>query len=271
MPLPVAQLDRTHESRLVGREQLNIDLEWEPIIRSIVEFKDAIDRSALLEEEMLTLAERELLAQNDFVPANSKNFDRSPEGFRKLIMGPFEFKKTDLKRTCLVVPDWSVLGYLRRPQYINRLHDAASIIKNDVDRLNDAFISCYGGIPLFFAGEGKNRASLHREAGLSYLASIVMHGYPAARSLSFQRVAGCKNLVALHAKRRFSKATALLPFPAISIPLLRAYGAAEIRRPWVGFLYPFRKIYRDRNDMQAWGFRSPKSMRERLLTPASQR
>lgn len=245
---------------------LPVDEGWRLIIEPITLFKDAVDRVRDAEGKKTTIRseDRKILAAHN-VDANAlREIDKArsgsltgPMNFVQLVLGPFigEYGSTIGQ---IRIPSWSALGW--QFKYLNESalteESAFKFLMQTIEpSLPRATATCFGGIPLFVSGEGKNRGSFHRRYEFNQLVEIRTGSYPDAHELRLQSVAFVCDFVALHCFQGRQKTTALLPLPKLSVPLLEAYGVQWIPSPWFGLFLPWIDVLIDSGDKWWVGYR----------------
>ena len=242
--IELAGLDRRVNS-------LQIDPRWQAVIEPVVLFKDALDRvqnAAQVQEADCNLIQRHGLTVNE-VRSSSFRPAVLPTQFAELILGPFCGPVERAKvRAC--VPAWAALGWVRKKAHL----DAPPLVANAARTLLASMYretrrsrfagtaSCYGGIPLFICSDGKSRGAFHRTHGFRQMIRVRAGEFPDAAALRVQRVAFHPKLIALHWQHGTKKETALLPFPALSLPILESYGVRLSEELWLGMLLPYSRI-----------------------------
>ena len=168
----------------------------------------------------------------------SHGFVKKPSGrgvggltFIRWLFGPFW--QSSLEGDLCRVPAWACVGWNRKQRPALPAAEAADVAR-DLDEqtrrnVDERSIGHWlAPFPLVLMGEGQNRVDLYEEHGLPLMTQLRIASIAPAASLRLQRVFGCKDLAALHCDdARFwlhGQATALLPFPALAVPVLEAYG-----------------------------------------------
>jgi hypothetical protein len=255
-----ATIDATPDGEL-----LEVDPRWREVIEPITLFKDAIDRVAeartgqpektpIRAEDRRTLVEHGIDDADQLRALSEEGVAgaiRGPKSFIKLLLGDFKGEFSPSTKQ-VRIPPWTALGqnykYFGIADYApdgKCEFEERQKIEQDLDE--PACATCYGGIPLFAAGEGKNRGSFHRKYNLDQLIFIRTAKYPDGRYLELQSVAFQKNLVLLRIYAVDPNGTefedsVLLPFAQLSIPLLKAHGARELKRPWFGLFWLWKPV-----------------------------
>lgn len=234
-------------------QPLLVDDTWRVVVEPITLLKDAVDRVRDAEghEIAIRIDDRARLAAHNINADELRKFDKEgagvltePISFVQLIMGPF-IGTYESKIWQVRAPSWSVLGW--QFKHLNKSLSQEASPREYMEKVIEASpvkatASCFGGIPLFISGEGKNRCSFHHQHELSQLVGIRLGPYPDARVLRLQSVAFVSDFVALHCYQNGQKITALLPFPKLSIPLLEAHGVQKTPSTWFGLFWPWTTI-----------------------------
>lgn len=240
---------------------LNIDESWRPIVQPITHFKDAIDRvregeSAIVDSDRellksygINAAELRALPKGAF-DGPARHLTAYPDGLAGFILGTFGGAYSS-PTTLAHVPAWATLGWLRKPGYLNASRPTSDEARGRLAKIyretrrdrKDGTVTCFGGIPLFVCGEGKNRGAFHRDHSFRQLVRIRLAPFPIADHLTLQRVAFHHDLLALHCRTAQGiTETALLPFGSLSVPVLESYGVQWRPGVWRGILWPFSVI-----------------------------
>lgn len=211
-------------------------------------------------------------------------FEKVPSGrgvsgnsFISWFFGPFW--RAGLATELCRVPAWSCIGWNRR-QRPALPPDEAFAVARELDNqtrrggTERAIGHWFAPFPLVLMGEGQHRVDLYGAQALPLLVQLRIATIARAASLRLQRVLGCDDLLALHcSESRFcgrAESTALLPFPALAVPLLEAYGVR-----WAGgrhLLTPRSRPLRDAaehpwNDpTRGWRRWRPRVWRQLLLS-----
>lgn len=91
-----------------------------------------------------------------------------PDHFLKILFGRWIWRADGESCGWYLIPEWATLGWVRK--YENIASVSPVVAKTEASALDcaiqqgisDNTTYCIGGIPLLYAGEGKNRASLQR-------------------------------------------------------------------------------------------------------------
>lgn len=217
----------------------------------------------------------------------SRGFTKRPSGrgvdseaFIRWFFGPFW--RSSLESDLCRVTAWACVGWNRHQRASMPADDALRLARqlDDHTRGDDsqrAIGHWFEPFPLVLMGEGKNRVDLYREHDLPLLVQLRIAALAPAASLMLKPVLGCDNLVALECLDasfwRDGERIALLPFPDLAVPLLRAYGVQWARGRHV--LTPRSRALHGAGrkpwlDGDLWRLRAwrPSSWRQALLSQA---
>lgn len=237
---------------------LNVDPRWKESIEPITLFKDAIDRvieagTKLHEKMPVSEKDRLLLAEQGIHAAllrarysSGSASGQVPMNFIGLILGPFcEGVLEPVKQ--VYVPPWTTLGW-KSKHFGKKEYEADEREKlnarEEIEKHSGkpASGTCFNGIPLFIAGEGKNRCSFHRQYELDQLIWFYRGIYPNPCELLMQPVLSRINLVMLHWTKENTRLSTLLQFPKLSVKLLEMYGVKWSPTP-IRAILPFTKVH----------------------------
>src|ERR1035437_4578303 len=168
-------------------ELLKVGPRWKEVIEPITLFKDAIDRvveaptgTGKKKKDPIRSEDRRILAEHGIDADHLRSLGQQgsgaiqgPTSFIQLILGPFTGESSQYIKQ-VRIPPWTALGWKFKHF---RPEDYKSDGKREVDKKKDterepANATCFGGIPLLAAGEGKNRGSFHRQYNFDQLIFI---------------------------------------------------------------------------------------------------
>lgn len=249
---------------------LVIDPIWRKSVERACLLKDALDHAIRWPEKCYGIPsiESTLLkvgfVSADFAHGGHKLGPQQPDMFVKLLMGQW-FSRQDKKGEaigCVRVPAWSVMGWVRKDSYaetptlpLDEIKQLAKDVPSGATKSDPApSLNCIGGIPLFFAGEGKNRAQLFRLAERPYDSVCTWYSAPDVKKFVAARLVMTKNIVVLRGidedGRRFAD---ILPFGKLSTELLAAAGVSRQARPSLsGWLALWRTLWRKFDESNKW-------------------
>lgn len=226
---------------------VSIDARWRPLLNRACELKEALDhllrwpvQAARNEGMSNCLAVHGLRAQD--AEAVQGEFRYSfPDHFAGALLGSwFGHHGQDRAVGWCSIPPWAVLGWVRKDAYKATVDLSATMLQEtatQVDAQQPAErITTYGveGIPLFWAGEGKNRTQLFRLANLPRNAPLLLYPRPRLERFCVRRLRIFPGIAVLeyHSGERD-----ILPFADLSIELLCAMGVRHVARPSLAALW----------------------------------
>jgi hypothetical protein len=236
----VATTERLGADRIVHR--LEAGDAWRPLIEAITQFKLRLDR-VLNRAAWLAGA----VAGDDIAWAAALGFECSeapsginPEAFLALIVGPFRARcEPRFSPRLSRIPPWAAVGWQRRRHQAFDAADARArraAIDAETIAHGDGSGRWLRPLPLVICGEGKHRTQLHAQFFDDLLANLEATDLPRPGALRLRRVLGAPQLLALQCRGEAGWETALLPFPALSLPLFAALGVVPrgwwIAAPW---------------------------------------
>ena len=158
--------------------ELLIDPSWREFIEPITRLKDAIDVAGRWPEVAkksdwvrITLANAGLTEQG-IGKIGHAALPQFPDHFLKILFGRWIWGVDGESCGWYLIPEWATLGWVRKYESIATVCPmVAQSEASDLDRavqqgISDNTTYCVGGIPLLYAGEGKNRASLQRRGSV---------------------------------------------------------------------------------------------------------
>ena len=218
---------------------------WRSLVEPLCELKEALDHAVRWPERMArhgraaqVLSTHGLTLQQ----AAALRTSHLPDRFARHLLGDW-FAATGepvgtWERSSL--PPWCTLGWVRKDAYRLTPERPQARLRALVDELHadpeamDATAHGLAGIPLFWAGEGKNRCQLYRLAGRARVGRLSLYPAPDLSAWRLAPVMGARHVVALIAP---DGRVQLLPFGRASRPLLLALGVTwrprPVLRPWI--------------------------------------
>lgn len=226
-----------------SQREIAIPVAWRPIVEGCCELKEAIDFASRWpistqwgSEVKKILASHHLLISD--IPKHSDLAANFPDHFACLLGGKSIFRlqratSNAVQRTAL--PGWATLGWVRKDDYAATPTLGQQELMRALEKLPpDATTDVIAGIPLFMAGEGKNRTQIQRLSGARRETYLRVHERPNVALLTARPLAFAPGIVVLESGRGYE----LLPFRTASEPLLRAIGVNWVDtpcyRPWLG-------------------------------------
>ncbi len=241
--------------RRANAPHVPVDARWRPLLVQASALKEALDHGLRWKGPHATDDwVRDVLAANGIDLDHARPLASEaalkcafPDHFAQLLLGSW-FRAGDEYRSVgwVTIPEWSVLGWVRKDQYRNTVLDSAATLRlkinglerrvADAEAIGDSTAvgpttHAIEGIPLFWAGEGKNRTQLYRLGQVPR--TTPLHVYPRPKTLDglrVRRVAGFKGLAALEFPRGDLE---VLPFGDLSEAFLGALGVHLHSRPSV--------------------------------------
>lgn len=239
----VATTERLGADRAVHR--LEAGAAWRPLIEAITQLKVRLDR--VLNRAAWLAGE---VTADDIAWAAALGFECTeapsgtginPEAFLVWIVGPFRARGEAPRSSPRLsrIPPWAAVGWQRRRhQAVDAVdaHARRAAIDADTIAQADGTGRWLRPLPLVICGEGKHRAQLHAQFFDDLLVNLEATDLPRPGDLRLRRVLGAPQLLALQCRGEDGWDTALLPFPALSLPLFAALGVAPrgwwIAAPW---------------------------------------
>lgn len=218
---------------------------WRSLVEPLCELKEALDHAVRWSDSTpphgraaQVLATHGLTLQQ----AAALKTSHLPDRFARHLLGDWFAAAGDpvatWARTSL--PPWCTLGWVRKDAYRLTPERPQPRLRALVDELHaddsamDATAHGLAGIPIFWAGEGKNRCQLYRMAGRARVGQLTLHAAPDLSAWRLAPVLGARQMVALIGP---DGRVQLLPFGRVSKPLLLALGMTwrprPVLRPWI--------------------------------------
>lgn len=157
---------------------LPIDPSWREFVEQITRLKDAIDVAGRWPEEAkksewvpITLTKAGLTVEG-LGKIGHATLTQNPDHFLKILFGRWILGAEGELCGWYLVPEWATLGWVRNHESIATVSPLVAQSKARALDLavqqgrSDNTTYCIGGIPLLYAGEGKNRASLQRRGSV---------------------------------------------------------------------------------------------------------
>ncbi len=225
---------------------VSIDARWRPLLSRACELKEALDhlvrwpaQAARNEGVRQCLVAHGLPAQGAAIVHSEFRFS-CPDHFAGALLGGwFGHQGQGLAVGWCAIPPWAVLGWVRQDGFevtadMTTAQLRAKAAQVDAEQAADPRFSTYGveGIPLFWAGEGKNRTQLFRLANLPRNTLLRLYSRPRLERFCVRRLPLFPSIAVLeyHSGERD-----ILPFGDLSIDLLSAIGVRYVVRPsWAG-------------------------------------
>lgn len=241
--------------------QLVIDPKWREPVELACQLKDALDhairwpKDSAGHKSIESTLRQVGFATSDFLLGRHDLGPKNPNHFAQLLMGHwFSISEEDHPIGFVQVPAWSVMGwvyhhdwYVKTPELpLAEIIRLANSVPSHATKNDPApSLSCLGGIPLFFAGEGKNRAHLFRLAQRPYVAGCKWYSLPPVENYTATRLAGTTNIVVLRGVDKNGRLfVEILPFGDLSRRLLEAAGVSWKNRPsYFGWFALLRTLY----------------------------
>ncbi|WP_295551009.1 hypothetical protein [uncultured Pseudacidovorax sp.] len=218
---------------------------WRPLIEPVCELKEALDHAVRWPDSTPARGRAaQVLALHGMTLQQAAALKTShlPDRFARHVLGDWFAASGEpvgtWARTSL--PHWCTLGWVRKDAYRVTPDRPQARLRALVDELHaddgamDATAHGLSGIPIFWAGEGKNRCQLYRLAGRARVGRVTLYPAPDLSAWCLAPVLGARHMVALIAP---DGRVQLLPFGRASKPLLSALGvrwrSRPVIRPWV--------------------------------------
>lgn len=230
---------------------IQIAPEWQSIVEPITLLKDAIDIASRWPEiaKNTTWVKETLAASGLTIEGLGKlgaaALPQCPDHFLKLFLGRCIWQEERQPCGWYLLPDWSTIGWVRKYEgiaQVGRPDAKAAASQLDLDTVNglsDNTTICVGGIPVFYAGEGKNRASLQRKGGVPRRSKFFFVPLP-SMSLNVASLALCRDV--LIAKSSLSDQW-VVPIGKVAAPLYSALGIEISRVPsFIGWITVARTL-----------------------------
>lgn len=275
------------EPRSDGAHQVNIDDSWRPLLNEIVTLKDALDHVMLWKQDgesqewLRNALEPFELAPSDFAPALPLLGPCTPDLFVQMLLGG-NFRRTvqAKHKALMVLPPWAVLGWVRKNEYREMPMASREELLARVASIKDwqrpgaypeeiPHTEFWDGFPLFMAAEGKNRAQLHRLAGVDRMAPVVCMPFPSVEGFVARPMIGLPWAVVVESNAFPAR---VLPFRRLTEPLVKKLGLRWDARPsWTDLNALASSIAANRNGgrprwrhLVRW-WRHPKALRLALV------
>ncbi len=218
---------------------------WRSLVEPLCELKEALDHAVRWPDNTPPRSRvAQVLAWHGLTPQQAASLKTShlPDHFARHLLGDW-FRAVGepvgtWARTSL--PPWCTLGWVRKDAYRLTPERPQARLRAMVDEIHaddaamDATAHGLEGVPVFWAGEGKNRCQLYRLAGRARVGRLTLYPTPDLSTWRMAPVLGAQHVVALI---RPDGHVQLLPFGRISRPLLKALGVGWTRRlvlrPWI--------------------------------------
>lgn len=153
---------------------LFIDPIWREFVEPITRLKDAIDvagrwpKAAKRSDWVQSTLANAGLTVEGLGAIGHASLPQHPDHFLKILFGRSIWRADGESCGWYLIPEWATLGWVRNYENISTV--SPSVAKTEASALDcaiqqgvsDNTTYCVGGIPLLYAGEGKNRASLQR-------------------------------------------------------------------------------------------------------------
>lgn len=243
MPIPLPQMPRpvggeTHANATL----LSIPTQWQPLLTRACELKEAFDHLLRWPSSAGKPWVAQCLAANGLRPEDAlavvgKVCHNFPDHFAGILMGSwYEHQpiSSEFSLGWCRIPPWAVLGWVRKEHYqdtpelsLQQLQCKAA----QVDALSQSDIpTTYGfdGIPLLWAGEGKNRTQLFRLADVPRASVLSLSPRPRFEKCRVRPLFLFPSIAVIEYG---SGGNDILPFGDLSIDLLTAVGVSRHRRP----------------------------------------
>lgn len=221
-----------------------IDPSWKPLLTKITTLKDALDHAFRWhgdggnEEWINTVLRQHDLDLEHFNGASHEDGPHFPDSLVSMLLG-VEFRKSlgSGSNQMMVIPSWAVLGWVRKDGYEAT---PSLALKNKKFKARDAntwdpeaYTSYWSGFPLFLAGEGKNRAQLHRLAGVHRRAPVHEMPFPVIEGFVASPVPFFPWAVSIRSK---AHPVQVLPFRGLTQELVSKLGLRWSPKPcWGAF------------------------------------
>lgn len=225
--------------------KVHIDPSWRPILEEICLLKDALDHAFRWHgqggnETWINDALRPHgLDLNDFAEGTKEDGPNLPDSFLDLLLGKWVFHSTLTPKVQMMeVPPWAVLGWVRKDEYRKTPSLPMEELKLKAVEVNDSCgatsnADVWTGLPLYLAGEGKNRTQLHRLAEVDRLTRVSEHPFPDIEGFTASPVPFFPWAVAIQSNRHRLQ---VLPFRALTERLVLKLGMKWNPKPSWGAL-----------------------------------
>lgn len=212
--------------------EASVDPLWKPLLSRICRLKEALDHagrwgsSTPFRSQAQEALKIEGLDFSDFkIETDAVSM---PHSFISLLLGGWVNRlDTKCAYPSVKVPSWTVVGWVRKEQYKDTPSLPQVELEKRIQRISprdrDESTHCVAGIPVFWAGEGKNRTQLFRLAHASRVGKLTVYCAPDYRRFLARPLIGCKNVAVMSWSGRHY----LLPFGSLSRELCLAVGI-----PW---------------------------------------
>ena len=235
-PTLAVKEDRTLEKLpefYIAAGQAVIDQRWFELVAMTSQLKEALDHAVRWDSsgphdaDIEEVLQRYQLSRSDLQDGTKLRVG-APHAFAKLLAGKWlTYAQTTSVLPQVSVPPWSILGWVRKDGYRLTPALSAAQLQVEVDRIEatpaDADLTTHGmeGVPLFWAGEGKNRTQLYRLADRQRVSKLTLYKRPSLSALKACPLIWAPGIVVL---RSADRGVELLPFGDLSKPLLQAIG-----------------------------------------------
>ncbi len=215
---------------------VHIDASWRPLIEEVCILKEAIDLARMdlpIARRMSWVSEalhKVGIEVDDFEDKRISSGLGMPHSFMKLVMGSwcsYGEESSEIFRGLAEMPEWAIVGWLRLEQYGRTSSLTQAMIVQKAKAVLAAYndrekVLTYGfeGLPLMWAGEGKNRTQLFRLAGLARRSELILYPRPDLSGFTGRRLLGKQGFTVLSGAGQ----TNVLPFGDLSRRLLTAMG-----------------------------------------------
>lgn len=198
---------------------VSIDPAWKSLLEDACVLKEALDHVLRWRDQgpnkqwVNTALEQHGLCVESFRWGSAGLGPQNPLTFGKMLLGSWISPMSETKCMGIVrMPPWAVIGWVRKDQYQMTPQMSRAKLQETVACVCDEKPSSYGfeGIPLYWAGEGKNRTQLFRLADAPRLSVLTLYARPSFAKFKIRPVVG-------------------LPW-AIAFEMLRLGGNSSIRR-----------------------------------------
>lgn len=231
-----------------GKKWVVVPVAWQKMAEEACVLKEALDHVMRWYEKSIGAKwieeslDREGLIIPDFELADLRNAPGMPFSFGQLLLGrwyTYGNEGTGESHESVDIPPGCVLGWSRKDEYqpTPSLSQADMVAKASVVAISStgsSNVTTWGfeGLPLYWAGEGKNRTQLFRLAGMTRNSPLTLFALPDVSRMVARPVARMPGLTALHRKDEQGRLKVdILPFSALSRRMLSALGVAWSDRP----------------------------------------
>lgn len=228
---------------------VDIDAAWKPLLEEICILKEALDHAIRWRdhgpnEKWINSSLKQFgLSVESLRLGSAKLGPRDPRAFGKMLLGTwFRHSENPEDLGMMHIPSWAVMGWIRKDQYRNTPQLSRAELRAKAASVNVSAAqekpSTYGfhGIPLYWAGEGKNRTQLFRLAEIQRLANLQLYEPPSFKDFRVRPVAGLPWAVALETP----DSVEILPFGNLSRKIYEVIGVQWLNSPSVTALRALR-------------------------------